>query len=162
MKIQNLDDTIAKILKAISNGWRYVYLTKNGEVLYGSGNEEDLCVYDPENWEDSYGDVDWSDSEVNETTPKLWTDSDREEVANALRWYITEFLAREKNIIELTTNMILSDQEFGQSLTDRPTPSELGQALVRANKYQLRALPGGRKTANSRKVAKKLLEKLGK
>ncbi len=55
-----------------------------------------------------------------------------------------ESYRRNANMIELTEDMILKGQPFGGNLHNRPTSYELGQALVKANKYGLRLVKGGK------------------
>lgn len=49
-----------------------------------------------------------------------------------------------KKVIALTADMIINDQEFGETLDTRPSARELGKALVRANKLGLRVIRGGK------------------
>lgn len=49
-----------------------------------------------------------------------------------------------KKVIALTADMIINDQEFGETLATRPSAKELGEALVRANKLGLRVIRGGK------------------
>jgi len=66
-----------------------------------------------------------------------------------------------KEIVELTAEMILNEQEFGAPMCTRPTAKELGQALLKANKLGLRVIKGGASGPNSTQLAKVLVNKLG-
>lgn len=68
---------------------------------------------------------------------------------------------RYQNLIELTAQQIINEQEFGKTVLDRPTSTELGQALVRANKLGLRVIKGGASGPNNTQLAKVLVNKLG-
>ena len=48
------------------------------------------------------------------------------------------------SMIDLTTEMIIKGDPFGEDISTRPTSKELGQALVKANKYGLRLVKGNK------------------
>lgn len=72
-----------------------------------------------------------------------------------------ELYRRYANLIELTAQQIINEQEFGRTELDRPSASELGLALVKANKLGLRLIKGGNRCAKSEDIAKVLVNKLG-